>query len=111
MPIKNTKTKNAMKINHEIIIYAIIAPEKTRIFVVRDFGFIFSCRISKMLVNTETSAKPMVPDNTELMELKIESIRNATGIETTSAIIKIRIILFAILLRKFADVQHISVHV
>ena len=93
----STKNKNAMKIIQEIIIYATIVEQKTRILVVRDFGLIFSCRIMIKPAIMETIKNPIVPESTELMELNIESIRNAIGIEVISAMPSTIIILFAIL--------------
>jgi len=45
----------------------------------------------------ETIKNPIVPDTTELRELKIESIRKATGIEDISATPSTIITLLAIL--------------
>jgi len=99
----STKKKNAMKIIQEIIIYATIVEQKIRILVVRVFGFIFSCRMIIKPASMETIKNPIVPEITELRELKIESIRKATGIEVISAIASIIIILLAIL-REVMDV-------
>ena len=86
-----------MKIIQEIIIYATIVEQKTKILVVRDFSFIFSCRMMIKPASMETIKNPIVPDTTELRELKIESIRKATGIEDISATPSTIITLLAIL--------------
>ena len=97
MPIKITKKKNAIRIIKESVIYAIIVEQKTRIFVVIDFGFIFSCMTIRKPGRMEMSVNPMIPERTVFIEVNIASIRNVTGTEVNSAIKNIKIILFIIL--------------
>ena len=96
MPIIKTKKKNAIITIQDIKMYASIAAQKTKIFVVRDFGLILLWLTISQLVNSEIRVNPIVADATEVIKLKTESIRNATGIERTIAIMIIRITLFAI---------------